>query len=157
LWCFEKCIKFLNKNAYIQVALLGTNFCTSAKVAFSLILRNFARFGIVAALGTITQLVGYTFITLATAVPGFFILRAMHPEANPVAPMVLFVIIGYVVGRLYMAVFALSVDTALQCFIITEEMGGQPADADEQYVPGPLISLVPRESKTSTAKVSSQS
>jgi hypothetical protein len=47
LWCFEKFIKYLNKNAYIQVALLGTNFCTSAKVAFSLILRNFARFGVV--------------------------------------------------------------------------------------------------------------
>jgi hypothetical protein len=98
----------------------------------------------------VTQFVGYAFITLATAVPGFFILRAMYPEANPVAPMVLFVIIGYVVGRLYMAVFGLSVDTALQCFIVTEEIGGEPADEADQFVPKPLISLVPREAKASS-------
>merc|ERR1712096_164363 len=41
--CFEKCIKFLNKNAYIQIALLGKNFCSSAMEAFSLIARNFLR------------------------------------------------------------------------------------------------------------------
>ena len=31
LWCVEKCMKFINKNAYIQTAIYGTNFCTSAK------------------------------------------------------------------------------------------------------------------------------
>jgi len=45
LWCFEKFMKFLNKNAYIQTAIFGTNFCTSAKNAFFLILRNIARIG----------------------------------------------------------------------------------------------------------------
>merc|ERR1712146_519946 len=44
LWFLEKCIKFLNKNAYIQIALLGKPFCTSARAAFWLILRNAARF-----------------------------------------------------------------------------------------------------------------
>jgi hypothetical protein len=38
-WCLEKCMKFLNKNAYIQTAIFGTAFCTSAKEAFFLILR----------------------------------------------------------------------------------------------------------------------
>ena len=38
------------RNAYIQIALMGTNFCTSAKNAFFLILRNAFRFGTVAIL-----------------------------------------------------------------------------------------------------------
>lgn len=38
-WCLEKCMKFLNKNAYIQTAIFGTAFCTSAREAFFLILR----------------------------------------------------------------------------------------------------------------------
>lgn len=38
-WCLEKCMKFFNKNAYIQTAIFGTAFCTSAKEAFFLILR----------------------------------------------------------------------------------------------------------------------
>ena len=43
------------RNAYIQIALMGTNFCTSAKKAFFLILRNAFRFGTVAILG-VTEL-----------------------------------------------------------------------------------------------------
>ena len=41
--CFEKFIKFLNKNAYIQIALLGKKFCYAAKDAFWLIFRNALR------------------------------------------------------------------------------------------------------------------
>ena len=38
-YCLEKCMRFINKNAYIQTAIFGTSFCTSAKEAFFLILR----------------------------------------------------------------------------------------------------------------------
>jgi len=31
LWCFEKCLKFLNKNAYIEIAIYGYSFCTAAR------------------------------------------------------------------------------------------------------------------------------
>ena len=36
-------MKFINRNAYILTAINGTNFCSSAKEAFSLILRNCVR------------------------------------------------------------------------------------------------------------------
>ncbi|XP_061615164.1 choline transporter-like protein 4 isoform X2 [Phyllopteryx taeniolatus] len=42
-WCLEKFFKFLNRNAYIMIAVYGKNFCTSAKNAFSLIMRNIIR------------------------------------------------------------------------------------------------------------------
>uniref|UniRef100_A0A4W4GLY1 Choline transporter-like protein n=1 Tax=Electrophorus electricus TaxID=8005 RepID=A0A4W4GLY1_ELEEL len=32
-WCLEKFIKFLNRNAYIMIAIYGKNFCVSAKNA----------------------------------------------------------------------------------------------------------------------------
>merc|ERR1712187_1006266 len=147
LYCFEKCIKFINKNAYIQVALLGTNFCTSAKAAFQLVWRNMIRFSFTGALGMVTSFIGYAFITLATSVCGYFILRTTYPEANPVVPMIVYVAVGYLVGRLYMAVFWMAVDTALQCYIICEEFGGEPAGEEEQYVPGPLKKLVPHSDK----------
>ena len=43
MWCLEKCLKFLNKNAYIQTAIYGFSFCKSARRAFFLILRNILR------------------------------------------------------------------------------------------------------------------
>lgn len=42
--CFHRFIKFLNENAYIQVALTGENFCTSAMMAFTCAIKNAAFF-----------------------------------------------------------------------------------------------------------------
>jgi len=152
IWCFEKCLKFLNKNAYIQMALLGTNFCTSAKNAFTLIGRNFLRFGAIAMLGWFTHLIGYLFIAAATAVIGYFLLQAMYPEANPVAPMIIYICVGYVVGQLYMNIFGLAVDTCLQCFIAVEEMGGEPEEDTEKFVPRALANFVKQIPKPKAAE-----
>ena len=53
-WCLEKFMKFINRNAYILTAINGTNFCSSAKEAFGLILRNCVR---VVVLDKVTQLI----------------------------------------------------------------------------------------------------
>lgn len=137
LWCIEKCVKFLNKNAYIQVAILGTNFCTSAKNAFMLIGRNFARFGVVATLGSVIHALGYVFIMAITTFLGYFVLQGLHPGMSPIVPVIMYIIVSYVAAKLYMNVFGLAVDTMLQCFIATEEMGG-----DEEFVPSPLVNFI---------------
>jgi hypothetical protein len=139
LWCIEKCIKFLNKNAYIQIALLGKNFCVSAKNAFYLIARNFARFGVVATLGNIIHALGFVFIMSSSTALGYFILQAMHSDVTPVVPIIAYVAMSYLVAVLFMNVFALAVDTMLQCFIATEEMG---AEGSADFVPGPLRSFL---------------
>ena len=54
LWCVEKCMKFINKNAYIQTAIFGHSFCKAARCAFFLILRNIVR---IAALGLVSGFV----------------------------------------------------------------------------------------------------
>uniref|UniRef100_A0A3Q2Y8R9 Choline transporter-like protein n=1 Tax=Hippocampus comes TaxID=109280 RepID=A0A3Q2Y8R9_HIPCM len=46
-WCLETCIKFLNRNAYIMIAIYGKSFCTSAQDAFMLLLRNIVRLEII--------------------------------------------------------------------------------------------------------------
>mmetsp|Transcript_64896 Transcript_64896/g.211488 ORF Transcript_64896/g.211488 Transcript_64896/m.211488 type:complete len:411 (-) Transcript_64896:106-1338(-) len=122
IWCFEKCVKFLNKNAYIQIALKGKNFCCSAKAAFFLILRNALRFGTIAALGGIIHCIGFFCICTATCVMGYFIVRAMHPDVSPGMPCICFGFVGYIVAKLFMGTFGLAVETSLQCFIACEEM-----------------------------------
>lgn len=44
LWCLEKFMRFINRNAYIMCAIKNTNFCSSAKDAFSLLMRNILRY-----------------------------------------------------------------------------------------------------------------
>jgi len=123
IWCFEKCIKFLNKNAYIQTALMGTNFCVSAKKAFYLILRNILRFGTMAVLGSVVEAIGFFSIVTGTGCIGYLLMRAMHPDVSPFVPLMVMLAVAYIVARLYMSVFGLAVDTCLQCFLAVEEMG----------------------------------
>lgn len=147
MWCFEKCLKFLTKNAYIQVALMGTNFCISAKNAFFIILRNMARFSTMLMLGSIIYYVGLTFILVSTALLGYFVLQSLHPDASPVIPMMVYVMVGYLVGKLYMNVFGLSVDTSLQCFIACEEM-----ECAGDFAPASLVKLLPKAAQKSEAE-----
>ncbi|EER06786.1 ctl transporter, putative [Perkinsus marinus ATCC 50983] len=148
--CFEKCIKFLNKNAYIQTALLGTKFCTSAKNAFFLILRNAARIGVLGAIGNAVRLFGYLFIMGklgATAAAGYFITLEMYDgEINsPVVPIIIFVVVGYVVGKLITNVFGLAVDSMLQCFVADEELN--KASGGAQCTPPLLKKFLDKNSK----------
>lgn len=145
LWCFERCIKFLNKNAYIQIALVGKNFCISAYNAFQLWLKNLARFGIFAVLGTMIHLIGFMFIMAATCVSGYFILKATYPNVTPVIPMISYIILSYIVAKLYMNVFGLAVDSCLHCFLIAEDLK-RDGETTNEYCP-PALARFMREDK----------
>lgn len=74
LLCFERFIRYLNKNAYCLTAMTGTSFCGSARDAFSLILRNPVRFGVVSNIGDVFILIGRLFLCFFTGMVGYVIL-----------------------------------------------------------------------------------
>jgi hypothetical protein len=141
--CFERFLKFLNKNAYIQIALLGKNFCKSAWQAFCLILRNAARIGVLGGIGGLVGILGVCFITVFTAVVGYFMMELLHgpnaPEENQVSSpwicVIIFVFMGYVMAKLFMNVFAMAVDSVLQCFVADEELNSSGGGGGAQYTP----------------------
>ena len=45
IWCFERCLKLLNRNATSQIARLGKRCCAIAMSALSLFLRSVRNFG----------------------------------------------------------------------------------------------------------------
>mmetsp|Transcript_2356 Transcript_2356/g.5416 ORF Transcript_2356/g.5416 Transcript_2356/m.5416 type:complete len:931 (+) Transcript_2356:71-2863(+) len=137
IWCLERFIRFLNKNAYIQVALRGTNFCTSAKKSWEIITANMLRFGTVAVLGRVINRIGILFIITGTTVAGYFVLKAMHPSISPIVPIILYIITSYILGKLFMSVFGMAVDTCLQCVIAAEAMAH-----DGSFVPQKLKSVL---------------
>jgi len=138
MWCLERALKFLTKHAYIQIAIFGKPFCTSAKNAFNLLLRNCVRFGFLELLGRVMEFCGFAIIVAATVVCGFFILDSMHPEVNPVGPMIVYIMVGYISAELFISVFSLAVDSMVQCYIASEELGF-PSD----HVPLELKRLLP--------------
>ena len=56
----------MNKNAYIQIALRGKNFCMASKDGFEIIWSNPLRFAIVGGVGSVIMFIGKILIASAT-------------------------------------------------------------------------------------------
>jgi hypothetical protein len=68
LWCFEKCVQFLTRRAYIHIAIKGTSFCSAAKSGFMTILGNLFIVGFTAMVSTVLLLLGKIAIAATAAV-----------------------------------------------------------------------------------------
>lgn len=126
VYCVEKCMKFLNKNAYIQIALRGKKFCAAAKDAFFLIFRNALRIAAAGLIAPVIHFFGFIFIFFATIFLGYMIVTNVFKDelSSPFGICFFYAIEGYVCGKLVMNVFGLAVDTTLQCFVADEEING---------------------------------
>mmetsp|Transcript_74645 Transcript_74645/g.112471 ORF Transcript_74645/g.112471 Transcript_74645/m.112471 type:complete len:140 (-) Transcript_74645:101-520(-) len=117
LHCFERFIRFLNRNAYIQISITGKNFCFAAKDAFFLILRNPAKFAIVGGIGNIFLFFGKFFIVFGATCISYLILTRVSYFSDdiqsPIIPTVIFILISYAIGVVFMCVYSMSVDTVL--------------------------------------------
>ena len=133
--CLERFIKFISKNAYIQMAITGKNFCRSAWNAFILILKNALRFGTANAIGFIFNVIGVIFIG---ALNGLIVYAFLHyiPNymglvSNWITPCVVGLLEGLLIGSMFMSVFSFASDTILQSFLVDEELnrpdGSRPA------------------------------
>ncbi len=65
-------MKFINRNAYILTAINGTNFCSSAKEAFGLILRNCVRVVVLDKVTDFLLFLGKLVVTSIVALLSFF-------------------------------------------------------------------------------------
>ncbi|XP_007545229.2 choline transporter-like protein 1, partial [Poecilia formosa] len=58
LWCLEKCLNYLNQNAYAATAINSTSFCTSARDAFVILVENALRVATINAVGDFVLFLG---------------------------------------------------------------------------------------------------
>jgi hypothetical protein len=66
-------VQFINKTAYIQIAIRGKNFCMAAYDGFELVWSNALRYAVVSGIGEVIMFLGKILITAATTL-GFYIL-----------------------------------------------------------------------------------
>mmetsp|Transcript_48467 Transcript_48467/g.65806 ORF Transcript_48467/g.65806 Transcript_48467/m.65806 type:complete len:655 (-) Transcript_48467:96-2060(-) len=127
LWYMEKVVKYMTKNAYIQVALQSTWFCTSAWNAFALIIKNAHRFGIAAGIGKIYTLFGLAFVISANSFYMYLVLTQTNLFAvtSIIGPIVVSGIIGFVVGYAFFEIYSFSADAILQSFLLDEQLGAR--------------------------------
>ena len=131
LACCAKFMEYINKHAYIQIALKGDNFCTAAFEGFGLVIRNLGRFSVLAIFGGILSIFGTVFITVASAVIGYFVITKVEYFSENlnscILPLCAFGLVGFILGYVTMSIFSVSGDALIHSFLLDEEINkGQP-------------------------------
>lgn len=140
-YCLDKCVRFLNKHAYIQTAIFGTSFCTSSKEAFFLVLRNALKLGTLHYVSAIVVGIGKLFITVVTTLSCYALMD--HFDAadylkNIESPTVLVAVLSYIVADTFLDIFDFGVTTVLVCFLADDEM----FEEGEAFADGSLKTLI---------------
>ena len=125
LWCLDKYVKFISKNAYIQIALHSKAFCTSAWASFWLILRHAGRFGAAEMIGFIMMILGKATIMGTSAWATMAYIKYAYPAVQqPIVPAAIIAAVAYLVGSLFLSVFSFSCTAILHSFLLDEDTGG---------------------------------
>lgn len=136
-WCLEKFMKFLNRNAYILIAVYGKNFCTSAKDAFFLILRNIVRVVVLDKITDYVLFLSKLLVTASVGVAAYFWFQGKVTYFSNYVPTnlnyyitpVILVIIGtFLICTCFFSVYAMAVDTLFLCFLEDLEMNDGSAE-----------------------------
>uniref|UniRef100_A0A8C5DKA0 Choline transporter-like protein n=1 Tax=Gouania willdenowi TaxID=441366 RepID=A0A8C5DKA0_GOUWI len=139
-WCLEKCIKFLNRNAYIMIAIYGKNFCTSAREAFFLLMRNIIRVAVLDKVTDFLLFLGKLLIVGIVGIFSFFFfsgrIRAVEdaaPSLNYYWVPILTVVVGsYLIAHGFFSVYAMCVDTLFLCFL--DDLERNDGSAERPYL-----------------------
>jgi len=125
LWCLEKFMRFINRNAYIMCAIKNTNFCKSAKDAFNLLMRNLVRVVVLDSVVDFLLFLGKLVIVLITGVTSYMAFSGQIPELRDKIPSlnyfftpIVFIVIGsYFIASSFFSVYNMAVDTLFLCFL----------------------------------------
>ena len=124
LCCVDKCIKFVSKNAYIQIAMHGDPFCVAAKNAFTLIVENVVRISAVSVVSSLVLFILKAFIVTASTLLGYIYLEYYYDEdlKGLYFITILMFATSLATAEMFNQVFAMTIATILHCFVSDERM-----------------------------------
>ena len=121
LGCIQGIVQYINKFAYIHVAMHGYSFCKAARECFDLISRNFFSAVI---MDTITGFVLFVGKALFTALCTIITIGILDARDRPLTSVTLglTVVISFAVLHIVSHVIGVSVDTVFVCYLEDLEM-----------------------------------
>ena len=136
-WCFEKFMKFINRNAYILIAIHGYNFFGACKKAFGLILRNCVQVATVNWVGDFTLFLGRVFVTGIVTGVSCYLFAQMDDVTFYVVPGALVCIISFFASGAFTDLFEMGIDSMFLCYMEDRERNDGSA-GHEMYGPPEL-------------------
>uniref|UniRef100_A0A8D0DC12 Choline transporter-like protein n=1 Tax=Sander lucioperca TaxID=283035 RepID=A0A8D0DC12_SANLU len=131
-WCLEKFVKFINRNAYIIVAIYGKNFCTSAREGFFLLMRNMVRVAVLDKVTDFLLFLGKLLIVGLSLLPNQSVLiHNVYMYFWLSCPHQTVVVLSYFIAHGFFSVYAMCVDTLFLCFC--EDLERNDGSAERPY------------------------
>ncbi|XP_015793685.1 choline transporter-like protein 1 [Tetranychus urticae] len=116
-WIFEKFLIYINKNAYIVMAIHGYSFSTSAKRAFSILSSNTLKIATINSIGDFLLLLGKLSVISLTLIVGTELTKEKMDKLNhPWSPLLVSAIFAYFISHCFLAVYEMTIDTLFICF-----------------------------------------
>lgn len=121
LWCFEKCIKFLTKNAYIFIAIKGSSFCWAAKDVFYCLKENMGQMAVVQGVAGYLMLIGKVVIVACSTVVCYILVSMNEDLSSPIMPVVVTALLAFFIASVFLDVYGIAIDTILISFCIDKK------------------------------------
>lgn len=144
-YCLENFVRYINHNAYTIIAIEGTNYCFSAKVAFKTLTSNTLRIVTINTMGDFIIFLGKCIVTASSAFFGVYLIRN-DPSVHYLAvPVVFASICAYMVAHAMLCVYEMVIDTMFLCFV--EDVNKNANSQDGFYAPEGLLKFAQEDSR----------
>lgn len=129
LWCLDKCMRFLNQNAYIQTVINGTDLCKSACGAVQAMLSHIVLFALLTTIQKGFFWFGKISISFATAGICGLLIEELYADqlSSIIIPVCVCLLVGYGISCAFMQVFDMGIDTMLGCYAEADQASGAVA------------------------------
>jgi len=121
--CMEGIIKFVNRFAYVYIAIYGDSFCQSARKCYDLISRNLFTVAVVDTLGEFVLIIGRLIGTSASTLLCVSILHGLGRDIAPTT-LVLVIVISYSVFTIVSHIIGVGIDAVFVSYMIDLEKNG---------------------------------
>lgn len=121
MWCFEKFIRYMNRNSYILTAIHGYGFWTGAVKAFGLIFRNAVRAATVNFVGDFMLFLGKVFVAAVSTGLSCIWFYKMKDVNYFWVPAIFVFLITFFVSGAFTSLFEMGIDACFLCVLEDEE------------------------------------
>lgn len=145
VWCYEEVVRFINKNAIIEMVLRSTDFFTSAGRAFRRVERALPEAAALNGITVLFQVLGSIVMTGIGGYTAFLLVSGLSMYSDPSSQWYLesplFVVVAnaglaFLISAVFMTMFDMTSDTLLFCWLTDTE------DGVAEFAPKPLRNLV---------------
>jgi solute carrier family 44 protein 1 (choline transporter-like protein) len=144
-YCLENFVRYINHNAYTIIAIEGTDYCFSAKVAFKTLATNTLRIATINTMGDFIIFLGKCIVTASSATFGVYLMRN-DPSIHYLAvPVIFAAVCAYLVAHSMLCVYEMVIDTMFLCFV--EDVNKNANNHEGFFAPEGLLKFAQEDSR----------